>query len=59
MSFLHFEAHGCCMNILFYNFHMDFIEFLGIMLNRVIFDRLTIINPISANISTIENLNIC
>jgi hypothetical protein len=26
MPFLHFEAHRCCMDILFYNFCTDFIE---------------------------------
>jgi hypothetical protein len=29
MPFLHFEAHGFCMTILFYNFHTYFIGFSG------------------------------
>jgi hypothetical protein len=28
MSFLHFEAHKCCMDILFYNFCTNFIKIL-------------------------------
>jgi hypothetical protein len=27
MPFLYFEAHGCCTDILFYDFRMNFIEF--------------------------------
>ncbi len=26
VPFLHFESHGFCTDILFYNFHADFIE---------------------------------
>jgi hypothetical protein len=26
VPFLYFEAHGCCINIFFYNFHMNSIE---------------------------------
>jgi hypothetical protein len=32
MPFLHFEAHGCCTNILFYDFCMDSIVSLWCML---------------------------
>ncbi len=28
MPILHFEAHGFCIDILFYDFHMDYIEIL-------------------------------
>jgi len=28
MPFLHFEVHGFCTNILFYDFHIDSIEIL-------------------------------
>jgi hypothetical protein len=34
------------------------LEFLGIVLNCVIFDILAIINPILANINMIKSLNI-
>lgn len=30
MSFLKFEAHGFCINVLFYNFHMDLLKFCDI-----------------------------